>query len=74
MWPVLVLYFEESNFFRYCDVACNTTECMYDGGDCLGKDTKMGFGDSEEDHAFHFEDDDTKMCSPGCLDNWLADK
>ena len=28
----------------YCDKACNVSECLFDGGDCLGPNPKMGFG------------------------------
>ena len=49
---------------------------MYDGGDCIGENPKMGFGDQDEDHAFHWQDsyEDRALCNFGCLDNWLADK
>lgn len=58
----------------YCDVVCNTTNCMHDGGDCLGANPKMGFGD-EDQHAFHWNDSlyDRPLCSDACLDPWLAD-
>jgi len=58
----------------YCDMACNTTACMHDGGDCLGSSPVMGFVDVNEEHVFHgdaaMED---PFCSPSCLDSWLAD-
>ena len=28
----------------FCDKACNVSECLFDGGDCLGPNPKMGFG------------------------------
>ncbi|KAL9654864.1 hypothetical protein ABK040_008656 [Willaertia magna] len=31
----------------YCDLNCNTTECDYDGGDCIGKDIQLNrYGNS----------------------------
>ena len=59
----------------FCDKACNVSECFHDGGDCLGDDVKMGFGDQDADHAFHWNQGyDKPLCAEGCLDNWLADK
>ena len=69
------MYSDLIHSFRYCDVSCNNTECLFDGGDCEGPNVRMGFGNQNEDHAFHWdEDDDELVCDEGCLDNWLADK
>ena len=60
----------------YCDTVCNTTDCMHDGGDCLGDNIKMGSG-GENNLAFRWNDTDTygyeSTCSDGCLDPWLSD-
>ena len=71
----------------FCDKACNVTECLFDGGDCLGPNPRMGFGDNEEDHAFNWQSPDYPggmagggggggrgdPCNQNCLDGWLAD-
>ena len=67
----------------FCDKACNVTECLHDGGDCLGPNPRMGFGDSEDDHAFNWQRPDYPgdmagggrgdPCNQNCLDSWLAD-
>lgn len=53
----------------YCDTVCNTTKCMFDGGDCLGKDIKMGFGEEAEVQTGN----EHSQCALGCLDPWLSD-
>lgn len=58
----------------YCDLVCNSTECMQDGGDCVGPNIKMGFtGDVNSN--FHWNDSvsDQPPCVPNCLDPWLSD-
>ena len=63
------------DFFSYCDRVCNTTECMFDGGDCLGDQPRFGFADSEELRQHWTEPGDPRpTCAPSCLDNWLVDK
>merc|ERR1719471_1959121 len=66
----------------YCDKACNVSECLFDGGDCLGPNPKMGFGNQDDDHAFNWQDSNHvsdwggeihDSCNQNCLDNWLAD-
>ena len=37
----------------YCDKVCNTTSCMYDGGDCIGDNVKIGYEEGQMDHVFH---------------------
>jgi UDP-N-acetylglucosamine-lysosomal-enzyme len=58
----------------YCDLVCNTTNCMHDGGDCFGDNPAMGFG-GDNSVAFHWDytGDYTLACADGCLDPWLAD-
>ena len=61
----------------YCDIACNTTECMHDGGDCVGNDIKMGYGAEDDNHYGDNSHDFNLMediqCNEGCLDPWLSD-
>lgn len=63
----------------YCDKACNVSQCLFDGGDCLGVNPKMGFGDQDDDHAFNWQNEnwgdagDRPTCNDNCLDSWLAD-
>ena len=65
----------EKYFFRYCDRVCNTTDCMFDGGDCLGDQPRFGFADSDEIRPHWTDSGDLRpTCAASCLDNWLADK
>ncbi|PIK39204.1 putative N-acetylglucosamine-1-phosphotransferase subunits alpha/beta-like [Apostichopus japonicus] len=58
---------------NYCDKACNTSECDWDGGDCTGVDAPGpvggaavgGGGDSNLESLY---------CSNGCANSWVADK
>ena len=61
----------------YCDMACNTTDCEYDGGDCVGKDAKMRGGYSAwqgHSNSGGGRGPAPKQCATGCSDNWLGDK
>jgi UDP-N-acetylglucosamine-lysosomal-enzyme len=67
-----------NNWIRdgYCDKACNTTECEYDGGDCTKIDTKRSHYDNAR---LSLMNETQKLfpdffCSPGCSTSWLADK
>lgn len=42
----------------YCDKICNTTACMYDGGDCIGDNVRIGFEEGQMDHVFHGNDEE----------------
>ena len=64
----------------YCDKACNTSECDYDGGDC-DRSAKNGTGgQSPYDNArLAFINQSHQVtpgfyCSTGCSTSWLADK
>jgi UDP-N-acetylglucosamine-lysosomal-enzyme len=67
---------------KYCDLACNTTDCEYDGGDCLGKDAQMrgGYNSWHQNNAggtgtgTGTNRGPIQHCAPGCADNWLGDK
>ncbi|GFO26810.1 N-acetylglucosamine-1-phosphotransferase subunits alpha/beta-like, partial [Plakobranchus ocellatus] len=57
----------------YCDKACNSSECEWDGGDCLAGKTGSvqygaGFANGLVGH------DASADCATGCNDNWLSDK
>ncbi len=78
MRPICFYYSSATPGCRYCDTACNTTTCDFDGGDCLGENPRMGFENVDESggggsgaNFGGWEDDD---CSPACLDNWLGDR
>ena len=61
---------------KYCDTACNTSSCDWDGGDCANR-TKPGplhgYGHSwsspwrSSHHA-------STYCNGGCLTSWLGDR
>ena len=42
----------------YCDKICNTTSCMYDGGDCIGDNVRIGFEEGQMEHVFHGDRDE----------------
>ena len=57
---------------KYCDKACNVSECDWDGGDCLGvkHKTQWNYQGWQSQHAslrIHY-------CSPGCADTWVGDR
>lgn len=56
----------------YCDKACNTTECEYDGGDCISANMDRSGRQSflNQSHLITSE----FYCSSGCSNSWLADK
>ncbi|XP_059170682.1 N-acetylglucosamine-1-phosphotransferase subunits alpha/beta-like [Physella acuta] len=57
----------------YCDKACNSSECDWDGGDCLGAKGRVQLGAGFHDSGSRFSDY-TSYCNTGCANNWLADK
>ncbi|XP_074660402.1 N-acetylglucosamine-1-phosphotransferase subunits alpha/beta-like [Tubulanus polymorphus] len=69
-----------ANWIRdgYCDKSCNTSDCDWDGGDCLGNKPgtgligqHIGAGGFGQNWAHAAQ----KMyCTSGCANNWLADK
>lgn len=57
---------------KYCDKACNVSECDWDGGDCIGVKPKtqwnyQGWQSQQSTHRMQF-------CSPGCADTWVGDR
>ncbi|XP_053209635.1 N-acetylglucosamine-1-phosphotransferase subunits alpha/beta-like isoform X2 [Panonychus citri] len=67
----------------FCDQACNTTLCLYDGGDCTNKTlTSSSLGGILSDHSnfrggpssFTASRPLTDQCRPSCADFWLGDK
>ncbi len=72
----------------YCDRACNTSACQFDGGDCLGPNPRMGFDAGNQggvDGGWYYSNfswsgygygygDDADVCNDACLDNWLGDE
>lgn len=60
---------------KYCDAACNSTECDWDGGDCLKKAAEAAAAAHDAvvnkhtpSSAIH------SFCEDGCSDAWLGDK
>ena len=57
---------------KYCDKACNVSECDWDGGDCIGVKRKaqwnyQGWQSQHTGYRIQF-------CSPGCADTWVGDR
>ena len=57
---------------KYCDKACNVSECDWDGGDCIGVKAKtqwnyQGWQGQMSNYRVQF-------CSPGCADTWVGDR
>ena len=53
-----------------CDKACNTSLCLFDGGDCLKKADKK----RPLDHSSSDSSTIEKECATGCPTFWLADE
>ena len=57
---------------KYCDKACNVSECDWDGGDCIGvkRKTQWNYHGWQNQHASYR----IQFCSPGCADTWVGDR
>jgi UDP-N-acetylglucosamine-lysosomal-enzyme len=60
---------------KYCDLPCNTSNCDFDGGDCLNK-TGAGAAAGFQGNAGHgyFSNNFGDYCNQGCSDTWMGDK
>eukprot|EP00054_Salpingoeca_dolichothecata_P026886 m.194338 g.194338 ORF g.194338 m.194338 type:complete len:1063 (-) comp25794_c0_seq7:1091-4279(-) len=58
---------------NYCDLACNSSQCDWDGGDCLGKDSKVG-GQANQWNGGGGVQAVLPYCSQGCADSWMGDR
>jgi UDP-N-acetylglucosamine-lysosomal-enzyme len=56
----------------FCDLACNTSSCQYDGGACLGPNVTTSRYGSYNDYNNY--EDSSGYCKSGCPSNWLGDK
>ena len=58
---------------KYCDKACNVSECDWDGGDCLGPQGKQKwqFGQGWHGQAYSAIGE---YCNGGCANNWIGDR
>ena len=58
---------------RYCDKACNVSECDWDGGDCVGSKAaplnryKSVLANIKKSKPHNF-------CNTGCADSWIGDR
>eukprot|EP01127_Copromyxa_protea_P003779 TRINITY_DN1356_c0_g3_i1.p1 TRINITY_DN1356_c0_g3~~TRINITY_DN1356_c0_g3_i1.p1 ORF type:complete len:957 (-),score=219.28 TRINITY_DN1356_c0_g3_i1:368-3238(-) len=61
----------------FCDIACNTTSCDFDGGDCIGPNVTFGGGWGGSywgNYGNNNRGSATSYCSASCPDPWLGDK
>lgn len=57
---------------KYCDKACNMSECDWDGGDCIGSKTKAHKWQSVISRFKKTKLND--FCNSGCADSWIGDR
>lgn len=57
---------------KYCDKACNVSECDYDGGDCIG----VRQGSRYSYQSWHNQQSRFRLdfCGTGCADTWVGDR
>ncbi|XP_076472169.1 N-acetylglucosamine-1-phosphotransferase subunits alpha/beta-like isoform X2 [Babylonia areolata] len=65
-----------SNWIRdgYCDKACNSSECEWDGGDCTGANGHVQLGAGFQAAFGQQAPNPEDYCHTGCANNWIADK
>ncbi|KAK7480398.1 hypothetical protein BaRGS_00028317 [Batillaria attramentaria] len=65
-----------SNWIRdgYCDKACNSSECEWDGGDCSGVHGQVQLGAGFQAVFGQQSQNTDDYCHSGCANNWIADK
>ena len=57
---------------KYCDKACNVSECDWDGGDCIGSKSKAHRWQSVISGLKNVKVHD--FCNSGCADTWIGDR
>jgi len=66
----------------YCDLACNTTSCGFDGGDCIGPNVRTTSSSSSNSWASPYSSNAwsspsgsaSQYCSPSCPTSWIGDR
>eukprot|EP00698_Gefionella_okellyi_P022212 TRINITY_DN7324_c0_g1_i1.p1 TRINITY_DN7324_c0_g1~~TRINITY_DN7324_c0_g1_i1.p1 ORF type:complete len:1088 (+),score=214.86 TRINITY_DN7324_c0_g1_i1:124-3387(+) len=66
----------------YCDRACNTSSCDWDGGDCLNATSdsrysrwsSSGNSGSQDSSSSWWKNRGSQYCAPGCPDAWIGDR
>ncbi|XP_046849520.1 N-acetylglucosamine-1-phosphotransferase subunits alpha/beta-like isoform X2 [Xenia sp. Carnegie-2017] len=59
---------------KYCDKACNVSECDWDGGDCLKANAQPPSTQWRNVWANVKRARPREFCSPGCADSWIGDR
>ena len=58
---------------KYCDKACNVSECDWDGGDCLASKTKA-LNKFQSVISSMRKSKPRNFCNSGCADSWIGDR
>lgn len=58
---------------KYCDKACNVSECDWDGGDCLNSKTKPP-NNWQSVISNMKKNKPRNFCNSGCADSWIGDR
>ena len=58
---------------KYCDKACNVSECDWDGGDCLASKTK-DINKFQSVISSMKKRKPRTFCNTGCADSWIGDR